>query len=173
MRLQSKVVRTRSPICPTSEIAGVRVPSSASIYNFHFQSIGVDFRSSFEHRASPYEGVKAFMDKVLLRNYTELSYELNHEDLTDLAVIPMLGTSAESVALYINGKHTQNTTQLHQALQLHGKTLDQLRAVIFRHYNPKPQSVSANAPLLVVVMNMVLYEVYFASYTTHIFFFCI
>jgi hypothetical protein len=151
----------------TSDLDGVRMPSSASIYHFHFQPLGVGFGDSFERHASRYDEVRAFVDRTLLRHSTELSGGLKHEDPTDLAV-PMLGTSAESVALYMCGKHAPNLTQVHQAFKLHWQTLDQLRAVISLQYDANQQSVTASAPLLVVIMNMILYEVYFASCTPQI-----
>lgn len=154
-----EVLKTQLAIPHASELDGVRVPSSVSIYHFHFRPVGLDFGGSFERQASSYDEVRAFMDRILLRHYTELSCGMNREGPTDLAVIPMLGSSAESVALYMCGKLAPNLAQVHQAFSLHGQTLDQLRAVISLHYNTNQQSVAASAPLLVVIMNMVLYEV--------------
>lgn len=135
------------------------MPSSVSIYHFHFRPLGVDFGDSFERQASKYDEVRAFMDNILSRHYNELSYKDKRENPADLSLIPMLGTSTESVALYMCGKLAPNLTQVHQAFRLRGQTLDQLRAVISLHYHTNQQSVTASAPLLVVVMNMVLYEV--------------
>ncbi|UKZ66044.1 uncharacterized protein TrAtP1_007226 [Trichoderma atroviride] len=154
----SKIVKPQLAISHISEFDGVRVPSSVSIYHFHFRPLGVDFGDSFERQASRYDDVRAFMDKILLRHYTKLSCGSNRENPADLAVIPMLGTSAESVALYMCGKLAPNLTQVHQAFMLHGQTLDQLRAVISLQYHTNWQSVTASAPLLVVIMNMILYE---------------
>lgn len=155
----NKILKPQLAISHTSDLDGVRMPSSASIYHFHFQPLGVGFGDSFERQASRYDEVRAFVDRILLRYSTELSYGSKNEDPTDLAVIPMLGTSAESVALYMCGKHAPNLTQVHQAFRLHWQTLDQLRAVISLQSGTNPQSVTTSAPLLVVIMNMVLYEV--------------
>lgn len=158
-RLPSKVVKTHLAISQTFELGGMHMPSSVSIYHFHFRPLGVDFGDSFERQASKYDEVRAFMDNILSRHYSELSCRVERESSADLSLIPMLGTSAESIALYMCGKLAPDLTQVHQAFRLHGQTLDQLRTVISLHYHTHQQSVTASAPLLVVVMNMVLYEV--------------
>ncbi|KAL6903881.1 hypothetical protein GGI43DRAFT_421407 [Trichoderma evansii] len=125
----------------------------ASIYHFPFRSL-----------VSMYDKVRVFMDKILMSQDPKLSCGLKHEDPVDPAVTPMLGTSIESVALYMYGKHTQNIAKVHQAFKLHGKILDRLRAVISHHYDTNHQSKRVSAQLLVVIMNMVIYEVYCASF---------
>ncbi|KAL7917234.1 hypothetical protein ACQKWADRAFT_324804 [Trichoderma austrokoningii] len=97
---------------------------------------------------SIHEEVRAFIDRVLLRHYTELSCEAKPGNPTDIATVSMLGISAESVEFYMYGKYTQKVIKVHQAFRLHGQTLDQLSAVICRHYHANHPLVTATPTTL-------------------------